>query len=77
MAALHSLLHLDKELSSIDPDHRDKQYEQTSNNLDVSELKELKICLEFAQWAYEESYDVISANCRAAGKSSLIQSPKY
>jgi hypothetical protein len=46
-------------------------YEQKHDKLDLDELKKLKIGLEYAHWAYEESYDVICSNCRAPGLDLL------
>ena len=74
MAAAYSVIHLNTELRGVDPDYRDKQYDDDNRQHDdvqLEELQELKTVLEYAHWAYEMSHSVISANCREAGLDLL------
>lgn len=67
MASVYSLIHLHRELRAIDPDYRDKLYDDDRNHddVEVEELNELAEYLEYADLAYE-SHAVISTFCRQA-----------
>lgn len=69
IAAFYSLIHLHRELHAKDPDYRDKLYddERKDDDVQLDEMNELAEYLEYAHWAYECSYSVISHNCRVAG----------
>lgn len=73
IAGFYSLLHLHAELKALDPDYRDKQYDDNREhgNVKLDELRELKTALEYADWAYETSHATLSANCRKAGLDLL------
>lgn len=68
MASVYSLIHLHRELRAIDPDYRDKLYDddRDHDDVEVDELQELAEYLEYAHWAYESSHTVISKYCRQA-----------
>jgi len=79
MAAFYSLLHLNWEIRAKDPDYRDKLYDDKDRkqhaDVELEELNVLRVHLEHAQWAYEESHSAISAICRAAGLDLISHDP--
>lgn len=73
VATLYSMIHLYTEIKAQDPDFRDKLYDNDRKDDDVKldELKELRTALEYADWAYETSFPVLSANCKQVGLDLL------
>lgn len=77
IASFFSLLHLYEEIYAKDPDYRDKQYDDIRKDDDVQleEVNELVEYLDYAHWAYEDSFGILNKNCKQAGLDLISHDP--